>query len=268
MTVIYTETHLTSDPQKHFDREMLIFTIGLSSISVQCRVHRQELIDYILSHKMRTGDLLQIFGVFLTEVGPNNEQLYYININKVALIDQFDLQTGKKRKHQHSVQGDPIAWMKEGTDERSSVSKTGQGKTLDSNYVNYIGEFSDYFFMLYGKVQYTCESVIALRQIVNVDNDDPLSRTKLQLEHLQEETIQTLRMTILRIYDIFVEIHEKGLNKDNTLQFVHYVKDLTKRANILIKSSSHIMPAGLFMGEKVVLPTIIYQAYANLEGVA
>lgn len=60
MTVIHTETHLTSDPV--YSDDSAYFYMALSHISVECHVHREGSINYLRENKVRTGDLVEING--------------------------------------------------------------------------------------------------------------------------------------------------------------------------------------------------------------
>jgi hypothetical protein len=60
MTVIHTETHLTSDPV--YSEDSAYFNVALSNISVECHIHREECLNYLRENKIRTGDLVKIGG--------------------------------------------------------------------------------------------------------------------------------------------------------------------------------------------------------------
>lgn len=250
MTVIYTETHLISDPL-FSNMDIVSFNVALSSMSVECRVHREELIQYIQAKKLRTGDLIQLFGVLLTETKPF--EFYYININHVELTDQFDIHTGKKRKFEQ-MQIDPSSWearTSEPLDERLA------------GFVSVNGDFSNYFFMLYGKVQYAMQILNSIHSSNSSGSEgDDYLRTKQQLVMLQKDGMEQLNSLIQTIYTTYTEMQQKGYDKDTVMRFVEAVKGLTGRLNTLGSTTNHTLPPGLVIDHKIYLPELVYRVYA------
>ncbi|KAI9478691.1 MAG: hypothetical protein EXX96DRAFT_571863 [Benjaminiella poitrasii] len=286
MTVIYTETHLTSDPI--FLKDTAIFNIALSSITVQCQVHREENLIYIKKNQLRTGDLIRLHGVFLTETEPNKG--YYIKISSMALMTPLKL--GKKRKIEEAFMNNVDSVMQSALDDsirpqtqllesaslssasandsqasqRPSVMSTsnasGEQLSYSSVFVEVEGDFSEYFFMLYGKAHYVCQCL--MEHIQGDRQTSSSSEVRRQLEACQMESTTQLYHFLGQIYELFIELARQGLNKLSVLHYVNTVKCFVDKLNDLQKSFHHVLPYGLVIDHRVPLPSVIYNFYAQV----
>jgi hypothetical protein len=267
MTVIYTETHLTSDPV--FQQDTAFFTVALSAISVQCHIHREENIRYIRNNQIRTGDLVRLHGVFMT----SHTDVYYIKISSLALMTNLKL--SKKRKIDDVMKGDTVqSWDDQSSSDSTYMTSRNKSAsppakpTLERSrglflstemeeypYIEVEGCFSNYFFMMLGKVQFVCQQVHNFQYHHQKDLVDEID---CQLIKCQTENMNLLNGILQQIYTMYIELTQHELNKLAVLNFVITVKSLVDKMCELLVSCNYIMPQALVIDRRVPLPSFIY----------
>jgi hypothetical protein len=267
MTVIYAETHLTSDPI--FQQDTAIFSIALSTISVQCHIHRDENINYIRNNQIRTGDLIRLHGIFMT----TQTDVHYIKISSLSLMTSLKL--GKKRKID-VMKGDPIQlWDDQSssdstysTSRNKSVSPQNKSRTERPSltdiegglYIEAEGCFSNYFFMLLGKVQFVCQQV---HNFQYQHQKELIGEINRQLVKCQSDNINLLNGILQQIYTMYTELTQHELNKLGVLNFVITVKSLVDKMCELLTSCNYVIPQALVIDRRIPLPSFIYNYHIN-----
>ncbi|KAI7902839.1 uncharacterized protein BX663DRAFT_508597 [Cokeromyces recurvatus] len=200
------------------------------------------------------------------------------------------LKLGKKRKIEHHVV-DPIllSTLEDGPEfataaasavsttesislSPSSLANETQGpsgmmsiaseknEAMQPPFVEVEGEFSDYFFMLYGKAHYVCQCLADHIQNSNrqMTTQDEIKR---QLEACQIENMGQLYDLLSQIYARFIELSRQGLEKLSVIHYVNIVKNFIDKMNNLQRSFHHVLPYGLVIDHRVPLPSVIYHFY-------
>lgn len=272
MTVIYTETHLTSDPV--FEQDSAIFSIALSTISVQCHIHRDENITYIRNNQIRTGDVIRLYGVFMT----TPEEMHYIKITSLALMTNLKL--GKKRKIEDALEGDLIQlWDDQSSSDSTyltSRNKPGSPQNMtqterlkgspssanmeESPFIEIEGSFSNYFFMLHGQVQFVCQQV---HNFQCMHQKYLVADIERQLVKCQSENVTLLHNALQQIYNMYTALIQHELNKLGVLNFVATVKHLVNTMCELLLSCNCAMPRALVISRRIPLPPLIYNYHIN-----
>ncbi|CAO3699711.1 unnamed protein product [Rhizopus stolonifer] len=236
MTVIYTETHLTSDPV--YGEDKASFTIALSNISIECHTHRDENLNYIRANKIRTGDLVSVDGVFMTETKTSG--IYYIKVFTLALLSG---ESKKKRRRPGGSSREILTMIENRLQQRLRVPIPVNNLTSVRHntglYQEFTGGFSDYFFMLYGKIGFVTTG--------------PEKR---------EERERMLNI-MSRIYSIFGDMSSQGLDDFKLNSFVNSVTELVQRINGTKQALDVQVPPGLVIDLSVPLPTVIYNNFVK-----
>ncbi|CEG82251.1 hypothetical protein RMATCC62417_16354 [Rhizopus microsporus] len=260
MTVIHTETHLTSDPV--YSEDSAYFNVALSNISVECYIHREEVINYLRENKIRTGDLVEIGGVFITETKP--DQAHYLNVNSICLASS-DRSNNKRRKTLHddgvssSVFNDKCVScifrkLNEHIDQRVRstfllASNSALRRTSNDIYTEFTGSFSEYFFMIYGEASYVT-FMISQHLIPNDAIAEEFHKQRTEMFD-----------NITRAYTIFTEMSHQGISEAGLSNFVSSVATLIEKIYRLKQFYNVHVPVGLVIDTTVPLPSTIYHNY-------
>jgi hypothetical protein len=254
MTLFLTETHLTSDPR--LDNEIMVFDIAFSLMSVQCQSHRQENMEYVEHHQIRTGDKVMLQGVFVT-IGPN----VYINVHFIELTNN---QTGKKRKlqqMQEALDTDALSLTPSSpSSEKAKPFRTSHYNTIEKagyNFIEITGCFKEYFFMLYGKAYYVCDMSTG---VVRSEEERAKIRADVgELMYKQLSKIVTLHEKILK-----AENPNSEATKSDILDFIIAVKGIMIDIHDKFIKFNCSLPEYLRIDSSIPLPSSIYNYYINL----
>ncbi|CAO3696734.1 hypothetical protein CU097_008233 [Rhizopus azygosporus] len=260
MTVIHTETHLTSDPV--YCEDSAYFNVALSNISVECHIHREECINYLRENKVRIGDLVKIGGVFITETKP--EQAHYLNVNSICLASS-DGSNNKRRKVLHddgvslnASNNKCVSCVFRRLDEhidqrvRSTLllaSNSTLRRSSNGIYTEFTGSFSEYFFMIYGEASYVT-FMISQHLIPNDAIAEEFHKQRTEMFD-----------NVTRAYTIFTEMSYHGINEAGLNNFVSSVASLVEKIYRLKQFYSVHVPVGLVIDTTVPLPSTIYHNY-------
>lgn len=254
MTLFITETHLTSDPR--LDNGILVFDIAFSLMSVQCQSHRQDNIEYVVQHQIRTGDKVMLQGVFVT-IGSN----VYINVHFIELMN---VQTGKKRKLQQMQEVLDIDAMlltpSSPPSKNAKPFKASYYNIIEKagyNFIEITGCFKEYFFMLYGKAYYVCDMCTGV--LKSEEERVKIRADMSELLYKQLSKIVTLHEKISKAVNPQSEVI-----KSDILDFIIAVKGIiTDIYDKFIKSNCPL-PEYLEIDSSIPLPSNIYNYYINL----
>ncbi|CEP10841.1 hypothetical protein [Parasitella parasitica] len=269
MTLFITETNLTSDME--LIGNFIEFHIAFSMMSVPCRIHRPEVMDYALQNRLRKGDTVLLQGVYMSAVKPGEVQ--YISINYIELQS---IQSGKKRKLQQmqqelltndamSIVSSPSAQQtrNSGTSTPSQSENTGicilptgynEKQKAEYTFIEITGCFREYFFMLYGQASYVCEIYIHAMHSIEEKHKAHSEMTELIHQHLGD---------ILALYATITNDHiEKSqVKKSDVVKFVNSVKGLMAETLGRFTKLNDSLPELINIDSRIPLPTFIYNQY-------
>ncbi|KAI8640613.1 hypothetical protein BD408DRAFT_434126 [Parasitella parasitica] len=269
MTLFITETNLTSDTEQLGD--FMEFHIAFSMMSVPCRIHRPEVINYALQNRLRKGDTVLLQGVYMSAVKPGDVQ--YISINYIELQN---IHSRKKRKLQQMQQelltNDAMSIVSSspsqqngssGSSTPSQSENTGirvlppyynEKQKAEYTFIEITGCFREYFFMLYGQASYVCEIYIHGMHSLEEKYKAHAEMTELIHQHLGD--ILTLYVTITNDHT------EKGqVRKSDVVKFVNSVKGLMTETLGRFTKLSNSLPELISIDARIPLPSFIYNEY-------
>ncbi|OBZ91608.1 hypothetical protein A0J61_00344 [Choanephora cucurbitarum] len=269
MTIIYTETHLTSDPEETSDS--IVFQIALSTITFYCQTHREENISYIKAHKIRAGDVVRIYGILITVP----EQ--YIKVSSIELVP-FPSIGFKKRRIDEAFDNPhtQLHYKKyRSTDSCDTVSSMSLLPELIDNsppkdeqlldekkeediYFDFGSNFGHYFYYLYGRAQFACSHVA---QNAAKDNQKRTDKLKYEIEQCQQETGHDLNKLFTEIYQIATEATKRGFSRLSVVLFVSKVTEFLEKLKDLLNTCSSPIPFGLEQEDGIPLPSCIFEYY-------
>ncbi|KAI9263035.1 hypothetical protein BY458DRAFT_458544 [Sporodiniella umbellata] len=193
-------------------------------------MHRDENLIYIKENKIRIGDLVGVDGVFMAEAKPGS--IYYIKVFSLRLLQASNK---KKRTRIEETSRDILTQIENRLQQKLRISLVPKANKLRPNagfYQEFIGSFSEYFFMLYGKVA-----------LVTMSPEKMAERERM--------------LTVMsKIYDLFGDMTTLGLNDYKLSEFVNTVTELTYKISAIRDTVQ--VPPGLVLDHLVPLPTVVY----------
>ncbi|CAO3622344.1 unnamed protein product [Mucor hiemalis] len=271
MTVLYTETHLTTNPT-YIEDNAAFFSIALSSLTLQCHIHRQENIAYLRNNQILQGDLVRLSGVFVTNI---NEP-HFIKVQSLMLAPKATV--GKKRRL-----GDMLhlegASMNDSFDSSEAEDGSSRRTSLMSTTSNYPFSTTDHdqqqrqtsplmkngiyrevdlsfnqlFFMLYGKATFLTEQYATYCRTIT--NKTPAMLTR-------DQTIREKTELLLTIFRQVYETSQDLSAQINVINFVSNVRTFIEKINELKNLMPEgLLPRGITIGQSVPLPRQVYQNF-------
>ena len=241
MTVICTETHLTSNPV-YSPEGVARFTIALSALDIECIVHRQENVDYLRAGQFLEGDLVQITGALVTSSSGGRQ---FIKVTAISLTPKDGFNNCKKRK----LEAQPCS-----TSTSGEVGDTFSTFTQLRNHGIYQETNMDttqLLFMYYGQATFLLEKYNSWyenggKTCISTENN--------ALVHSKFETL----------HSIFNLIYEFSLDLTQTkvMNYVKAVRSYVEKLMDVKEAMSDVeLPPGLYISQQVLLPSHIYQSY-------
>ncbi|GAA5812747.1 hypothetical protein MFLAVUS_006205 [Mucor flavus] len=227
MTIVYIETHLTQDPVYNFQDKSATFTIALSELSITCHIHRQENLSYIHQNELRSGDIVKIQGVFVTNKTVNTVDTF-IKIHTIRIVS-------------HEIQGG-------GSKKRKVDEICCKSPNLLQQYKEVTLDFSEYYFLLSGQA-YSILDNYSVRQLTN---QNPI-QAKADL----------LSDMLRQLYEIYKKFSDDGINQLHVVNFVNTATSFIKTLKQINSSYDGLLPENIMLGPKVPLPSFIYHAFIN-----
>ncbi|KAK4516678.1 uncharacterized protein ATC70_011656 [Mucor velutinosus] len=265
MTLFYTETHLTSHPTL-VKNEFVTFDIAFAMITLTCRAHRPEVVQYLDENRVRKGDAVCLQAVFMGADKPGEAQ--YISVNYIELQS---VQTGKKRKFQQMQQMQPGVMSPEAMSVQSSstslASDTGSGMSLltptdytkrqkaEYTFIEITGCFREYLYMLYGQSTYVCDRHMDCMQ-------DEQSRFKFYRES-RELLVQRLADMMVH-YDHISQAKDESERKLGVVRFVNVVTALVSETHTRFAKLNQTLPPCFAIDAMIPLPSIVFHLYFNV----
>ncbi|KAG1142718.1 hypothetical protein G6F37_007401 [Rhizopus arrhizus] len=225
-------------------------------------MHRDENLNYLRENKIRTGDLVRIDGVFMAE--SKTAASYYIKVYSLCLLSGSLNGYIKKRKASDIDSGMSKLCDRCASGFFSKIEERLQRKLRDAKpyasdeisvkqntglYTEFLGSFSEYFFMLYGKLSFVATTVT-----------QQLAHSPVAIETNDAEKEKMLNI-MTKIYNIFGDLTDHGLNDLNLNSFVNAITELTQNINQLKQMSNIQVPMGLAIDNSVPLPSTIYHNF-------
>jgi hypothetical protein len=268
MTVLYTETHLTTSPIYH-EGNSASFSIALSSLTLQCHIHREENIIYLRENEVIQGDLVQLSGVFVT----NLNEPHFIKVHSIMLSPKDKL--SKKRKLEELQQTGRSSCSSDSEDNRSTTRRASLMSLTSSSfaventdhhhskqalatrgiYQEMNISFSHLFFILYGQATFLTEQYGLYYK--SIPEKSPAMLTK----------DQTIRSKIDLLLDIFRQIYDTSLDLSaqiKVINFVSNVRTFTEKLNELKDLMPEgVLPPGVSIDKNVLLPSQIFQNFTR-----
>ncbi|KAG1489372.1 hypothetical protein G6F54_011485 [Rhizopus delemar] len=116
-------------------------------------------------------------------------------------------------------------------------------------YTEFLGGFSEYFFMLYGKLSFVVTTVT-----------QQLAHSPVAIETNNAEKEKMLNM-MTKIYNLFNDLAAHGLNELNLNSFVNAITELIQSINQLKQMFNIQVPTSLAIDNSVPLPSTIYHNF-------
>lgn len=266
MTVLYTETHLTSSPIYAEDGSAS-FSVALSSLTLQCHIHREDNIIYLRENQVIQGDLVYISGVFVT----NMNETHFIKVHSIKLAKK-DSKLCKKRKLEELQQLGHSCHSSVSDDNQSSTRRTSLMSITTSSSVDKDGSeykalmtkgiyqemdisFSQLFFILYGQATFLTEQYGMYYKSLAAKTPSILTRDQL------------VRTKFDLLLDIFRQIYDTSQDLSSQIKVINFVSNVrtfTEKLNELKElMPDGVLPPGVSMSKNVLLPREIFQNFTR-----
>lgn len=262
MTVLYTETHLTTNPT-YIEDNAAFFSIALSSLTLQCHIHREENIAYLRNNQVLQGDLVRLSGVFVT----NQNEPHFIKVQSIMLVPKATV--GKKRRLEDMIHlgglsitdGSDSSEGEDASSRRTSLMSTLSAETdvqlrpLGKNgiYQEVDLTFNQLFFMLYGQATFLTEQYASYYRSITKETPAILTR---------DQTIREKTELLLTIFRQVYETSQDLSMQINVINFVSNVRTFVEKLNDLKNLMPEgLLPHGITIGQSVPLPRQVYQNF-------
>ncbi|KAL7318622.1 hypothetical protein PS15m_001840 [Mucor circinelloides] len=265
MTLFYTETHLTSHPTL-VKNEYVTFDIAFAMITLTCRAHRPEVVQYLDENRVRKGDAVCLQAVFMGADKPGESQ--YISVN---FIELQSVQIGKKRKFQQMQPMQPMQPALISPEAMSVQSSSSQSDSsgislltptdytkkqkAEYTFIEITGCFREFLYMLYGQSTYVCDRHMDCMQ-------DEQSRFKFYRES-RELLVQRLADMMVN-YDHILQAKVDDERKLGVVRFVNVVTALVSETYSRFARLNQALPPCFAIDAMIPLPSIVFHLYFNV----